>query len=352
MKNRIEYIDAMRGLAMFLVVFVHIEIFCFFNFSYLTFLGSLIILIHMPLFFFISGYVAYNTSLPTKVQFKSKFISLILPMLFFGILYTYLISRKNLTLFILDSAKIGYWFTLVLFEMYMIYYLVKLLSAKLISKYKSFWVWILFLISMIAYIGKYPMRVIDSLDYIGGIFSLHYTMNFLQFFVLGILFMHYKGFIEKFINKFCKSLYVIISLITISFIGAYCKYSFLDPMITDIGGFTKIISMLTGTFCSYLAVIAVFLIFNKYSGYISQNKKKVRWLVNLGTKTLDVYLLHYFIIGLIPLYNYNYFLKTNIVYEIVLISFFSVLVIYFSLILSSIIRKNRVLGKFLLGAKS
>lgn len=60
MAQRIGYIDALRGFTMLLVVFSHIETFCYnipFNESILS---SLFITFRMPMFFFISGYIAYK----------------------------------------------------------------------------------------------------------------------------------------------------------------------------------------------------------------------------------------------------------------------------------------------------
>ena len=76
---RIQYIDALRGFAMFLVVFVHVEIFGFFNFTHTTFLGKLFSAIHMPTFFFISGLCIYKSGVYyTYSRVHNDFMRLIL----------------------------------------------------------------------------------------------------------------------------------------------------------------------------------------------------------------------------------------------------------------------------------
>lgn len=72
MAQRIGYIDALRGFTMLLVVFSHIETFCYdipFNESILS---SLFITFRMPMFFFISGYIAYKKELWNLNIYKKK----------------------------------------------------------------------------------------------------------------------------------------------------------------------------------------------------------------------------------------------------------------------------------------
>lgn len=54
--KRIEYIDALRGFTMILVVFSHVEMTSL-GFETPTFLNSMFMSFRMPLFFFISGFI-------------------------------------------------------------------------------------------------------------------------------------------------------------------------------------------------------------------------------------------------------------------------------------------------------
>lgn len=56
--KRIEYIDAMRGFTMILVVFAHISLYAYHE-DIATF-GNVFVQFHMPLFFFISGFIFYK----------------------------------------------------------------------------------------------------------------------------------------------------------------------------------------------------------------------------------------------------------------------------------------------------
>lgn len=61
-KKRIEYIDAMRGFTMLLVVFGHVLTHCLRNYSEDSVVYCFFERFRMPMFFFISGYIAYKAA--------------------------------------------------------------------------------------------------------------------------------------------------------------------------------------------------------------------------------------------------------------------------------------------------
>ena len=63
--NRLEYIDALRGLTMLMVVIGHIELFSFGEGIFLC--TPIYKYIQMPLFFFISGYIAAFKTPGTRI---------------------------------------------------------------------------------------------------------------------------------------------------------------------------------------------------------------------------------------------------------------------------------------------
>ena len=92
-KKRIEYIDALRGLTMILVVFSHVELTSF-GFENPTFINSLFMSFRMPLFFWVSGYIAYKASIQWNwstwwQMSKKKTIIQLIPTLIFGLIYAY-----------------------------------------------------------------------------------------------------------------------------------------------------------------------------------------------------------------------------------------------------------------------
>lgn len=135
-KKRIEYLDALRGFTMLLVVFSHVELFGFKLPPTESTLNTLFIQFRMPLFFFVSGFLAYNAG---KIwdgrawfaAIRKKLLVQIVPTLVFGLSFTYLVTPHNISTFLADSSKLGYWFTISLLGMFITYYTVNYLAHKL-----------------------------------------------------------------------------------------------------------------------------------------------------------------------------------------------------------------------------
>ena len=115
--NRIGYIDALRGLAMILVVYFHIAAYGFgsYEFGY----NDIIERFRMPTFFFISGWLFYNVGRIWNRQtiadiIRKKFMVQIIPTAVFMLLYLMMFNLLDVNS--LGSDKKGYWFTFVLFE--------------------------------------------------------------------------------------------------------------------------------------------------------------------------------------------------------------------------------------------
>lgn len=134
-KKRIEYLDALRGFTMLLVIFSHVELFCFGLSANSSILNTLFIQFRMPLFFFVSGFLAYNPKIiwtgNTWISATKKKLRVqIIPTLIFGLLFTYLVSSESIYTFFAAPMKLGYWFTISLLEMFLIYYTVNYLVYK------------------------------------------------------------------------------------------------------------------------------------------------------------------------------------------------------------------------------
>ena len=169
-----EWLDALRGFTMIMVVANHVAQIGFEeqwkHSSSLQFL----LLFRMPLFFFISGFLAYKASqvwdlrnLGTLVLKKMR-VQLI-PTICFFLLATAILKPSfwpGLEESFHSPTKGGYWFTLVLLYMFLIYYPFAYLESKitsLFSKNKAFWIsaaliTLLFLVSLAFYDSCYQPR--------------------------------------------------------------------------------------------------------------------------------------------------------------------------------------------------
>lgn len=122
MKQRIDYIDRMKGMAIFFVVMGHVYGMVFDQSENITY--QWISSFHMPLFMFLSGLVACSGVVcpywgVRKLGKKLK--GLLLPLVVFGMCFTMTFSKDFLTGLIgfLESPnKNGYWYLMTLAVFY------------------------------------------------------------------------------------------------------------------------------------------------------------------------------------------------------------------------------------------
>ena len=132
--SRITYIDALKGMAIILVVWGHIL-----DKSLLDGTVPLykwIYSFHMPLFIFLSGLFAYKgmehiTWQNTAAFIKKKAARILLPFITIGGLYSLLIENNPLAVY--TGEKGGYWFLPALFYCM----LLGLLQRALVSAYRG-----------------------------------------------------------------------------------------------------------------------------------------------------------------------------------------------------------------------
>lgn len=334
--KRIEYIDALRGFTMILVVFSHISQ------PDISPLNKLFITFRMPLFFFVSGYITYKanemwnlTNVASKIIKKVK-IQLI-PTIIFGVIYTYAAQNSDLTSFIQHPYKFGYWFTLVLLEIFIIYYLFYLIFNKLHPNIRG----------GAFYIFSFLLMAINAIDDIRqekifDIFCLSHLFAYIQFFALGTLARQHQAQTDKLINN-----KYIIFTVYILFIATYI---IIHTAIPTNAMFDKGLDILK-VGVRYLGLIIVYAFFRKYQSSFSKNTIVGNSLQYIGKHTLDIYLLHYFFIpNLSPFRNYI-FSSPNIVFELFFGVGVALMVIAVCLLVSKVLRTSDLLAHYLFGAK-
>lgn len=340
--ERVLYIDALRGLAMIMVVFVHVEIFSFFNFGHTTPLMNIFSSIHMPLFFFISGLCIYKPGRRYSFcRVKKDFIRLIIPAVIIGLLYTCFRKEEDLIFFFSNSMKAGYWFTISLFEILLIYYT----TRYFIPRNDKTLIVVLWVISGLLFLVKLPFKTITSLNVMGNYLCLHQTFSYFIFFVLGVTFAKYKDKIEVLkYNKLFSSLVLLLYVF-----GAFSLYGIL-PKYAGVSVFWRVLDTLGETFLGVLGVLLLFVFFNKKQDVINRQGVLSRILCVIGNSTLQIYLIHYFFLPKLPqigafLINYPGFVS-----EVFLSIVVSFLVIATSLMINEIIRSvSPFLGNLFLG---
>lgn len=156
--KRLEYVDALRGFIMLIIVYWHINLFSFDilkDINQINSFENIFLPFGMPLFFFISGFFAYRENQVWNKKniiniISEKFKQLVIPTLLLSVLLIY-IFNKSFVGYILSPAKYGFWFTFSLFEYYVVYIFISKFLEKI--KHKKIYDLFFILIGLIVFSG-------------------------------------------------------------------------------------------------------------------------------------------------------------------------------------------------------
>lgn len=330
-KQRIEYIDAMRGLTMILVVYSHICHFCLGD-SLLGFNGTFF-LFRLPCFFFISGWLFEPISRRRFCQIaRKKFMVQIVPTFIFLLL----LAPPPEFFHQLGALKGGYWFTFVLFEFFIIYMLI----VRLGRKWRP-WVTMVVVVTSFCYARYYnsiqasavgvQSWVVNAL----GFMSVALWRFFLFFYIGAWVRRHFDAFIQ-----WTSKPAMIILIVVVFFVVAS------TPHLDNIG--YEMLRFYVGGISGMWMVLTCFRLSDSWLKKIHLSKP----LQYVGTRTLDVYLLHYFFLPrfLMPYADQLKAFDSHFV-EFWVILAISLIVLLLSLLASYIIRLSPFLGHYLFGVK-
>lgn len=327
-KQRIEYIDAMRGFTMILVVFSHVCSMCLGDKS--MGYNDVFYLFRMPCFFFISGWLFDPLKGTFKSVAKHKFMVQIIP----TVIFLLLLAPPPLFFSRLGATKGGYWFTFVLFE----YFIISILSSRYLKK------WGLLLAIGIsvssyfydAYYNRYFSQLGWFTDVVG--FLSFKTWRFYLFFYLGILIKrHFDDFL-RLTNK----RYVLVAVIACFAIMAYLPH------------FENVtISYMVFAIAGISGTIMIFTLFRYLGNSRLSPLTSLHSPLNcIGTRTLDIYLLHYFVLPrfLLP-YGEQLRACESTPLEFLVALALALVIVAVCLLISYIIRLSPFLGHYLFGVK-
>ena len=352
--KRIEWIDALRGFTMILVVFSHIEVFGFGIPS--NTVNSFFSQFRMPLFFFISGFIAFRAGevwdrkYYTRQMLKKMRIQII-PTLFFGLLFSITVfshlhnqtPSSSILMFIDNPAKLGYWFTIALLAMFVIYYSVSFALARCKLSTRQA---VLAAIALILYLITLAGSTTIYSYPVARWFSIFNFMLYFQFFVFGNIFACYQERIFRFLQRPNIIAVIILLLFGLFIVNSFIKSSSLiDSLVW------RVVSKMLVEVIRYLGILSVVSAFRHYEHSFSSNTRIGRSLQYIGKRTLDVYLLHYFLIPQLPMVG-DFFMKAeNTVLLATCATILALLVIAFCLMISNFIRTSPTLAYYLFGVK-
>lgn len=351
MSKRIEYIDALRGFTMILVVAVHIYSLCFMqgnakdcDLSYHNFFG----LFRMPLFFFISGFVFYKFDrhwnwITLKEFIKNKIRVQLLSTLVFFLLFCTLFQTDYLAS-LYNSAKVGYWFTYVLFVYFILYIGIDLISNRLTGRaaFNNITIYISLILGLLLYYFINNGVLLNLISpQMTSLLSISKWQYFI-FFSFGCFFhKYYDFFLTTFNSKHIMGIILIIFFCTsvCFFFQNNSNNQYLNNIIL------KFLAALSG-------IILILFFFKNNESLFSNNRIMGNGLQKIGKRTLDIYFLHYFFLPLNLSFIGKWFtLYSNPLLEFSLSLVIASLVIICCLVVSQTIRLSPTLTYLLLGGK-
>ena len=354
-KPRLEWLDALRGFTMILVVANHVAGLGFGEEWKHSSAIPFLILFRMPLFFFVSGFLAYKAS---QIWDLKNFGMLVwkkikvqtIPTVAFFFLAMAILNRQfwpAVETAFHSPLKGGYWFTIALLYMFIIYYVFSYLESKL--RWKT-WIPItlLFIVSLGFYETNYlPKYFSWAQGYKGAKTDLLYFLqdsSFVQVFLYFPFFL-YGNIVHRYWDKWqrvmdSKWFFPIVIVIVI--------LATLDALKWRTLRMTWAILPLTVSRFGLLTI--TFMYFRHYQQYFTKFTVMGVSLQYIGRRTLDIYLIHFLFMPDLP--QIGEFFKSyphNFVVDILLSVLLGLVIIGFSIITSNILRISPFFKKWLFG---
>ena len=351
-KPRLGWLDALRGFTMLLVVTNHVALKSFgMQIRWSTAL-QFFLLFRMPLFFFISGFLAYKASriwnARTLGELTLKKLRVqIIPTAVFFLLFLAMIPTtpfiNSLNEALASSMKAGYWFTLVLLYMLLTFYIFSYVESKICRG--PFLIILLFIVSLCLFETCYlPRQFSWAMGHKGppnefmNYSSLVEMIRYFPFFLYGAIVHRYWDRAQRLMDsRWFFPLVVLLALITTLEV---IKWHY----------FRLEWASLPHTLAMFLLLTIVFMFFRHYSDFFSDKTALGRCLQFIGRRTLDIYLLHYFFLPKLPMVGeffrvnrHNFILDTTAALAVALV------VVAFCVITSQLLRVSPFLKKYLFG---
>lgn len=141
LKGRLAYLDALRGLAIFLVVYCHVASISLGIPEGIGSTNDTVSLLHLPLFFFLSGFLMFREDRFQKLKPSWKYLvrkagELVIPALIFVTLFALWMHRSAESI-LFSQFKGGYWFTFFLFLFILLYALFSLALKRFDARIRA-----------------------------------------------------------------------------------------------------------------------------------------------------------------------------------------------------------------------
>lgn len=294
--------------------------------------------VRMPLFFFISGFVLYKAGVTWNLQhigafLHKKFLVQIIPTIFFLVLYCKFAGRDFVNTFF-DIYKAGYWFTYTLFEYFILYSILRFLFR---NRFEDIAIiaaaFIFYFINWPPIYNHIPLP--EDYKELLGICQWCYFC----FFLIGTLVRKHFDTIQRWLD----GKYLLTICILFYFLTNF--YDSTIPTIEIIGAPVRLLRTLAG-------VTILFAFFRTNQACFTKEHVIGRALQYTGRRTLDIYLLHHFLIPkgigeVFPIFAEH----PMPVIEFVCSTVIAIIIVALCLLVSNVIRLSPILAHYLFGVK-
>lgn len=336
--KRIEYIDAMRGFTMILVVLNHVSGFCLGIEETTPSVNTFFKEFRMPLFYFVSGFVLYKANVIWNAHHIISFLKKKFPVQIvstFIFIIAFVISRKaNLMEALYSDSKSGYWFTITLFEYYIFYSFIRFLlyitrcNEKVAQFLIVLWGGTIWLVSL-----KEQLFFPHDISQIMCINK----WEFFLYFCIGTVVRKYFSQSKDILQTTPIILFSLLFFFGLNLNHEYC--------ISNFKNFFKLITAISG-------IIIVLSFFMRYELSLNKQHYIGRILQYIGKRTLDIYLIHYFLLPTSLIQTCYIFIDYPMpVLELFVSTCISLIIIAVCLVISNVLRLSPTLAHLLFGVK-
>lgn len=290
-KPRMHYFDTIKGIAIFLVVTGHVLTMCIRDIDQ-AFLFKFIGEVHMPIFFFISGFFSYkhnDKEAFTQPDLKQRFKQLIIPFIVVGMLWIWYFPHSSLNSpinasfegFWLDAYKNGYWFTLCLFEIIAIYGA----TSVILKRLDSFLLQVIVLLTVWGLIGLTTFIILPGNAV--SVLSLVPVFQFYPIFMAGVMARkHQEKFMQAVNNDKILTINILIAAPAIYYICYFWEFDFIPAQCT------YAVRCILHIALACIAINAA----KYWHENTGQSNVAIKVLSYSGKQSLAIYLLHYFML--------------------------------------------------------
>lgn len=335
--GRLREFDALRGFSMLSVVYMHVLLGADIG-SFSTISGTFVMGYFMPLFFFISGFFSYKplykwniTTIFRQLSQRSK--ALLISSIVFYALLSYC-HGGDIIGWIHQGFK-WYWFTPVLFEMYLLFIIA--VSISLLLK-REISIVLMIGITLVLLIVKDCTILNEAIWW--KVVNGSALCYFIQWFVFGLI-------VRRYYSKTLNLLDIkgVKAILITGYVAIMCFLS------SDVSEGLPSVKTIASLAVSYVGIMLLYMLFYQARKYFDGNNYIGNGLCIIGQRTLDIYMIHYFFVPVLPAIGSWLAPNTMVLFQLMYGLGTAVIISIISLTISWCIRTSPVLADWFFGVR-